>query len=171
MPRFPLTLPALLLLGLGAAGCDRVPGDSAPRDAGVPDTGPVPASVMGVLVALNASWGDAYTRGDAPGMASFYTGDAVLMAPEGDVAGREAIREFFAARFAARTDTVLGIATHTTEIDMAGDRAWEAGSITWTLAPRGRPDEARTIAGRYVTFWQQEADGVWRVRRSFRTLP
>jgi uncharacterized protein (TIGR02246 family) len=126
---------------------------------------------MGTVVATNATWGDAFARGDAAVLANLYLPDGVLMAAEGDITGRDAIHQFFAARFRTRHDTVLAISTTTEALEVAGQRAYEAGTITYTVAPRDQPAAARASSTRYATFWQQDSAGAWRIRRSLRSLP
>jgi uncharacterized protein (TIGR02246 family) len=127
----------------------------------------VPASVMGAVIGQNVQWGDRHSRGNAVALAGMYTDDAVLMAPAGDIVGRDAIRRHFEHQFAARTDSIFATNTETETLDVAGERAYEAGTITFQVGPRGSgPGTPQVI--RYVTFWQQQADGRWLIRRSLR---
>lgn len=158
-------LPALLLLACG--GGTPTPGTTSTDTVTSTTATPAPISVMGSLVGMNVQWGNRHSLGDAPGLASMYTADAVLMTPEGDVVGREAIQAHYAARFAARTDSIFHTATDQEALDVAGDRAYEAGTITYRIGPRG-PGPGTPVVVRYVTFWQREADGAWRIRRSLR---
>lgn len=166
MPIPSVTRPPVLCLLLAACAGEAPPPTPAPP----PAAGEAPASVMGVVVGMNVTWGDAYVRGDAAGVARIYTDDAVLMTPRGDVTGREAIATWFTELFAARSDTILATNTRTESLDVAGDRAYEAGTFELTLAPRDRPDAARIVRIPYMAWWQQGPDGAWRLRRSFRPL-
>lgn len=96
-----------------------------------------------------------------------YTEDAVLMAAEGDVVGREAILRHFQQAFAVRTDSTFATNTETESLDVAGDRAYEAGTITFTVGPRG-PGPGMPRKFRYMTWWQRMPDGQWLIRRSLR---
>jgi uncharacterized protein (TIGR02246 family) len=125
---------------------------------------------MGNIVGVNVAWGDFYGRGDAAGIASLYTDDAILMEPSGDVKGRTAIQQHFARLFRERPDSIVRINTASETVDVAGNRAYEAGTIIFTVAPRtGGPAVDRTV--RYMTFWQQDAEGRWRIRSSLRPAP
>lgn len=125
---------------------------------------------MGNIVGVNVAWGDFYSRGDAAGIASLYTEDAVLMDPAGDVRGRPAILEHFTRLFRERPDSIIRINTASETVDVAGNRAYEAGTIVLTVAPRrGGPSQDRAV--RYMTFWQQDSQGRWRIRYSLRPSP
>ena len=126
-----------------------------------------PASQLGAFIGQNVMWGDRHGRGNAQALAMMYTEDAVLMTPKGDIVGREAILRHFERLFATRTDSIFATSTDTESLDVAGDRAYEAGTITFTVGPRGPgPGAPRKV--RYVTFWQRMPDGQWLIRRSLR---
>lgn len=156
------------LFAIGLAGCS----DRSASDAGgrVVSSVPAPPDVMGQIIGANVRWGDFHSRGDAAGLASLYTTDAVLMTARGDVKGRPAIQQYFDQLIRERPDSILRTNTATETVDVAGNRAYEVGTIIFTVAPRrGGPAEDRTI--RYMNFWQQETDGRWLIRYSLRPSP
>jgi len=160
--RHPLTT---LLAGLGIACSESAP----PQPAAIQPPAPAqqPASHLGAFIGQNVMWGDRHSRGDARALAAMYTEDAVLMTPEGDVVGRGAILDHFERLFAARADSIFATNTETESLDMAGDRAYEAGTITFTVGPRG-PGPGTPRRSRYMTWWQRMPDGQWLIRRSLR---
>jgi ketosteroid isomerase-like protein len=123
---------------------------------------------MGEIVANNVLWGDALVRGDSTRLASLYTDDAALMGRPGDVTGKSAIVTTLMSGRRVDGDSIHGTATSTDQLDVAGDRAYEAGTITYTLVSSdGTP---RKVTVRYVNFWRR-ASGGWQLSRSLRPLP
>lgn len=155
-----------LLAGAGLACAEPAPPPAAISPPAAP-SGDQPASQLGAFVGQNVMWGDRHSRGDAAGLAGMYTADAVLMTADGDVVGREAIRAHFERLFATRSDSIFATNTETESLDVAGDRAYEVGTITFTVGPRGPgPGTPRRV--RYTTWWQRMPDGQWLIRRSLR---
>jgi len=164
--------PAVLsALVLGLATCSRAPETAMPDTPGTASAVAAPASVMGAIVGMNVAWGDFHSRGDAAGIASLYTENAVLMTPEGDITGKATIRQYFERLFRQRTDSILATNTATETLDVAGNRAYEAGTVVFTVGPRSGPGAPVERKIRYMTFWQQELDGRWLIRYSLRPSP
>jgi ketosteroid isomerase-like protein len=100
---------------------------------------------MGIIVGQNVTWGDALVRGDSATLGSVYAADAALMTSEGDVTGRPAIQHWLLQHRAALADSVHATGTITDQLDVAGDRAYEAGTLTYTLVSRRQPGPARQL--------------------------
>ena len=162
---------SVVLSALVLAACSRAPETSMPATPGSASAVAAPASVMGAIVGMNVAWGDYYSRDDAAGLAALYTENAVLMTPQGDVTGKAAIRQYFERLFQQRTDSILATNTATETLDVAGNRAYEAGTVIFTVGPRSAPGDSREHKVRYMTFWQQEVDGRWLIRYSLRPAP
>lgn len=135
-----------------------------------PPAAPVaaPASVMGAIVGVNVLWGDALVRGDSAALASVYADDAVLMTTSGDVMGKALIVAALLSGRRLAGDSIHGTSAASDQLDVAGDRAYEAGTLTYVIVSPG--GKTREVKVRYVNFWQLEA-GSWRLRRSLRPLP
>jgi len=89
------------------------------------------------------------------------------MTSEGDVKGGDAIVSRLLATRRAIRDSIHTTAARTDQLDVAGDRAYEAGTITYTVVSSSK---SRVVEARYVNFWQLAA-GRWQLTRSFRPLP
>ncbi|MBM2854647.1 MAG: ketosteroid isomerase-like protein [Steroidobacteraceae bacterium] len=103
------------------------------------------------------AWATAYNAGDADGVASLYTEDAVLM-PPGTPAkyGRAAIREFIVVDSAAAKAAGLTLTIeHGDTVVMSGDLAWHAGPYSVHDASGALVD-----SGSYVEALQK-VEGKW----------
>jgi len=112
------------------------------------------------IAAGNARWIAAFKRGDAGAVAALFAEDAVQFRRSGAVArGRAAIQSGFTALF---RDNGSADATITTaNVWLVDERAYETGKFTFTFHPAGKPPV--TNAGRYVTIWERQADGSWKI--------
>jgi len=160
--------PVLMLAFVLVAACDPSASDELPPSARVERQGDLaPASEMGALVGTNVLWGEYYNTGNATALIGLYLDDAVVMQPSGDLVGREAILAYYRQLFESRTDSIVSSSVDTEALDVAGDRAYEAGTISYQVREAGA-DQPTDHRVRYVTFWQRTADG-WRIRRTLRT--
>ena len=114
--------------------------------------------------AANASFLEAFGRGDAAGMAAAYTADGQVMPAGTDViTGREAIEAFWRSVLALG---IAGAALDSMELyHEAGARtATEVGRFTLLGA-----DGAPVDRGKYVVVWQRDAGGRWQIHRDIWT--
>jgi len=103
----------------------------------------------------------AAAAGDAPALASLYTADAAVMAPNlARIDGRAGIQAMWARFFEAGATR---IARTSSELDLHGARATDVGSFTLT-GPDGRGGTA-TQTGKYVIVWQRAGTGGWQLYR------
>jgi uncharacterized protein (TIGR02246 family) len=91
-----------------------------------------PASELDAVAAVNKSWGEQFTAGNADAIAALYTEDAIVLAPGAPaIEGRDAIRAFFEADIAAsRSAGLTTTLADESRIDMSGDVAWQTGTFT-----------------------------------------
>ena len=100
--------------------------------------------------------------GDAAGVASLYTNDAVLMPPnEAAVTGNQAIESWSQITFDQFTSE-LTLAPE--EVEVVGDWAFERGTYMIALTPKadGEPMEDR---GKYIVILRKQVDGSWKMAR------
>jgi ketosteroid isomerase-like protein len=102
----------------------------------------------------------AVQRGDAAAMANLFTVDAKLSVPgpQGIVAGRAAIQEFWQV---ALNSGMKGLALTTTELAGAGEWRFETGRYS----ARGAND-AELGSGEYLLVWKKEA-GDWKIHLDY----
>jgi uncharacterized protein (TIGR02246 family) len=109
--------------------------------------------------AADAAWTKSAATKNAGDFVSYYTDDAILMAPGAPVVkGKTAITEVFTAMV---KDPVFALTFSPMSIDVAGDEATEIGdySITTTDEKSGKPASS---TGKYVVVWRRQADGSWK---------
>lgn len=125
---------------------------------------PDSAAVQQAITAANARFVDAFKRGDAATLAANYTEDAVLMAP-GMTAweGRAGISQGFTG-FVSQFGFVDARLV-TKDVILAGDYAIERGTYAWTLHPKSGTGADVVDNGKYLTVWQRQADGSWKIIR------
>ncbi len=106
----------------------------------------------------------AYEAGDADSVATFFTEDAVLMAPGLAVTGRDRIREHTAGgmqlgRWVQSTTTESLEMTHTFGVQSGG---WTMHLEATESTPPGMG--GMSDSGNYMIHWRHE-DGRWRIAR------
>jgi ketosteroid isomerase-like protein len=139
---------SLLALGVAASA------------VGWAQTGPISQPARAGIDAGNQAWIDGMKRGDAARIAATYAENAVDCGPAGDCfAGRTQIEKHIADRMA------LSGRARSASVQSWG--ATEQGSFVYEW---GRAEAAfdggRTLAGSYLTVWQRQPDGVWKIFRN-----
>ena len=105
---------------------------------------------------------DLFYRGDAPAMTSFYTQDAVIMAPDSEPArGRQAIEEFWAAACEAARRTGMKRTVEVQHMECSGDLGYVVSAVTLEIPAGGGQSAITTFND--VTVWKSGADCRWRV--------
>ena len=104
--------------------------------------------------ALNAS--------DLDGLMSCFTEGSVRMPPNRPaLVGKEAIRDMFQSRFERITTEVHNTSE---EVIVCGDWAFVRGTYTVTSTPKVGGEPIRNI-GKWITIWQRQPDGSWKLHR------
>jgi uncharacterized protein (TIGR02246 family) len=115
------------------------------------------ADLKSEVEAAYSAWNEAFNKGDAAALASFYTEDAKLLPPSHDViTGPAAVEEFFAGLFAAGvTDHALDV------IEVYGDAdAKEVTSAaTWSATGKAADGSPQKLGGIAVHGFARQPDG------------
>ena len=129
---------------------------------GSPEVAAAPSAeaVKAAIAAQNQAFAKAIIAKDTTTLTNLFTTDAVFVAPSGGfVHGREALAKLWPERLQKATFLDGGITTES--LDVRGDLAVEASTITWTVQAGDNPPAKRT--GRALTVWHHDADGQWRM--------
>ena len=114
-------------------------------------------SIRDAIAANDENFAAAFNRGDAAGVAAFYTEDGQLLPPNSDlVQGRQAVQAFWQG---VMDMGIKGIKIECGEVEDHGDTAIEAS--TYEL----QDGEGQTLdAGKFIVIWKRE-DGQWELHR------
>jgi uncharacterized protein (TIGR02246 family) len=124
--------------------------------------GPRGSDAKNAIEESNARFAKAAANNDASAMAAGYAADAWLLPPGSDIIkGRQGIREFFKSVTAG--EVLNTIAQRTVEVEKSGNTAYEVGTFSWIVQPKGKM--AATTVGKYIVVWKREADGTWKAYR------
>lgn len=111
----------------------------------------------------NSDWAAAMKTGDAATIAAPYAEDAVFVPADGScVNGRSAIEAMYRERFEnAGRASATKIDSKSVVLD--GDLAHESGYGEATMKKEGK---AVVSGGRFLTVWQRQAGGGWKIIRN-----
>lgn len=110
------------------------------------------------IAKASRAFSEAYMAGDTATIRELYTTDALLLPPETDVRGRDAIVRYFAPGPRRRN---LAHSMTSDELQISDDRAVDVGTWTNTWSIDG--GEPRAASGRYLIVWRRGEDGRWRM--------
>jgi ketosteroid isomerase-like protein len=110
----------------------------------------------------NQAWVTGMKEGRAAPIAATYAGNALDCAATGEcLNGRAAIEKHISARIAKLGRAISASATSLGSVQQ-GDFVYEWGRSQVSYA------NGQTVAHRYLTVWQRQSDGVWKI---FRNMP
>jgi uncharacterized protein (TIGR02246 family) len=114
------------------------------------------------VVRFAQAFEELFYRGDAAAMTSFYTQDAMIMAPDSEVVrGRPAIQEFWTAACQAAQRTGMKRAIQVQHVERSGGLGYVVSTVTLEIP--AADGQLATIIFHDVTVWKTGADGRWRV--------
>ena len=148
------TLAALALVGAPARliGEDtrKVPSGADPR-------------LLSAVAKANREFEVAVTKGDTAAIAAPYAADAAFVSPDGTATkGRAAIEQLYRDRF-AKSGSWLESKIESEELMLGDDLAYEWGRGSAMRLEKG---ERVTSWARFLTIWQRQADGDWKIFRN-----
>ena len=111
------------------------------------------------IAAASRAFSVAYVSGDLKTLGELYTHDAVLLPPNRDVLGRDAIREYFTS---GPNRKQVAHAMVSIELLVDGDTAIDMG--TWNSTWQRKDEPAQSASGRYLVVWRRGKDGAWRMQ-------
>ena len=171
--RFHRTLPlgalASALLLAPALLAQAAPNSKAARDTGRVrlDTAAILASARPEIDAANAEWLPGLRRHDAKAIAAPYADSGLFIAGDGTVTrGREAVARMYDARFPKLRPIRAGGIVQDGLAVLAPTRILEWGHGWLELEPEREGAPPVRSGGSYVTFWERQADGHWRIVRN-----
>ncbi|HET6567251.1 MAG TPA: SgcJ/EcaC family oxidoreductase [Rhodothermales bacterium] len=126
--------------------------------AQVSPTMPVTGDVAAAIEEADKQFSDAWSKGDANGVASLYTEDGQMLVPNAEtLKGRDAIRQALQGMFQqGRVNLTLKPA----DVHAYGDRAVEEGGYVMES-----PEGQHLDHGKYIVIWKLDRDGQWRLHR------
>jgi uncharacterized protein (TIGR02246 family) len=124
------------------------------------------------ILALMKAFDEAHNNNDAAAVAALFTRDAIIVAPEGPIIGRQAIQKWYTEIYKwwhpkNSITKVDGNAPHL--IGTAGNELW--ATAEWSETGQGKNGEPIPIKGYWAETYAREGDD-WKIRVSaFNTTP
>lgn len=102
---------------------------------------------------------EAFNNSDAAEIASYFTEDAVLMAPGKEAStGKEAVQAYYQSIF---DEYVPELSSHYEEVEVSGDLAYGRGFAKVTLTPK-TGGASTTSTSKYLNILKRQPDGSWK---------
>jgi len=167
--RFHTTLSLVTLVLAPSLFAQATPKSAAARDTGRVrlDTAAILASARPEIEAANAAWLPGLRQHDAKSIAAPYADSGLFIAGNGTVTrGRDAVARMYEARFPKLRPIRAGDIEQDGLTVLAPTRMIEWGRGWLEMEPeRGGAPPVRS-GGSYVTIWERQADGHWRIVRN-----
>ena len=161
---------ALTMVAVTLSGCAKsnapAAADSATAAGAATAATADPQAARQAIDSVLRRFTDAMARGDAKTAGSMYTSDAIAAFPGAPLfTGADSITKAFEGDFAAIT--VQNPNLHTDGLVTAGNLAVENGTWSWVAQPKQAGSKGDPQSGHYLTVWQHQADGTWKIFRDY----
>jgi len=131
------------------------------------DTAAILASARPDIDAANAAWLPGLRRRDAQAIAAAYADSGLFIAADGAVTrGRAAVARLYAARFPHLREIRAGGVVQDGLAVVGPALVYEWGHAWIEMAPETAGGPPVRGGGAYLTVWQRERDGHWRIARN-----
>lgn len=111
------------------------------------------------ITEMSKARAQAFSAGDAAGIAMHFTADAYLMAPDKPICqGRNAVQSYYQAIF---DEYRTKLESHYEEVVVSGNLAYGRGVAKVTLYPISGGDSVVSTA-KYLNILKKQADGSWK---------
>jgi uncharacterized protein (TIGR02246 family) len=167
--RFHTTLSLVTLVLAPSLFAQATPRSTAARDSGRVrlDTAAILSSARPEIEAANAAWLPGLRQHDAKSIAAPYADSGLFIAGDGMVTrGRDAVARMYEARFPKLRPIRAGGIVQDGLTVLAPTRIVEWGRGWLDLEPEREGSPPVRSGGSYVTIWERQADGHWRIVRN-----
>jgi len=167
--RFHTTLSLVTLVLAPSLFAQATPRSAAARDTGRVrlDTAAILASARPEIEAANAAWLPGLRQHDAKSIAAPYADSGLFIAGDGTVTrGRDAVARMYEARFPRLRPIRAGGIVQDGLTVLAPTRVAEWGRGWLDMEPEREGSPPVRSGGSYVTIWERQADGHWRIVRN-----
>lgn len=131
------------------------------------DSAAILASARPDIDAANAAWLPGLQHRDAQAIVAAYADSGLFIAVDGAVTrGRAAIAQLYAARFPRLREIRGGDVVQEGLTVVAPNLIYEWGHAWVEMAPAAAGGSPVRSGGRYLTVWQRQPDGHWRITRN-----
>jgi uncharacterized protein (TIGR02246 family) len=167
--RFHTTLSLVTLVLAPSLFAQATPRSTAARDSGRVrlDTAAILSSARPEIEAANAAWLPGLRQHDAKSIAAPYADSGLFIAANGTVTrGRDEVARMYEARFPRLRPIRAGGIVQDGLTVLAPRRIVEWGRGWLDLEPEREGSPPVRSGGSYVTIWERQADGHWRIVRN-----
>lgn len=131
------------------------------------DTAAILASARPEIDEANAAWFPSLQRHDAPAIAAAYADSGLFIEGNGTITrGRDAVARMYAARLPRLRPIRAGGVFQDGLTVLGPTRIAEWGHGWLEMDPERQGDPPLRSGGQYLTVWERQADGHWRITRN-----